>query len=214
MTDHGHRPRGSASTVSAGQHGPAPASDAPDRCARQVSGAVSETPESGDSDATSGEGGDAPDRADERTRRPWSLTVAAVALAIGAGYLVLAFGLPAGDLARPRFGFFPRIAATVLIGAALATGAEAFRAWRRGRRDVVARPGPRAQRVFLLLGLLVLYVLLVGLLGHVPTASVVAALTIRIAGDRAWWQSAVLGVVLGVASMILFDWIMGMRLPG
>lgn len=179
------------------------------------------TPEPGEPDTTSDDGGgsgddsgDAVDPADTRTRRPWSLVVAAVAVAIGVAYLVLAFGLEAGGLDRPRHGFFPRIAGAVLIGAALATGFEALRAWQRGRPDVVDRLGPRAHRVFLLLGLLVLYVALVELVGHVPTASVVAALTIRVAGDRPWWQSAVVGVALGVASMVLFDWIMGMRLPG
>jgi putative tricarboxylic transport membrane protein len=135
----------------------------------------------------------------------------AVLIAVGIGYLVLAVDLGLGATDRPGPGFFPVIAGTLCAGFLTADLVRvAVAVARRGRR---AGAGRVPAQVWLILGAIAVYLVLVAFLGHALTAAVVVAILLKVLGDRRWWVIAVIALVAGFGSDLLFTYLLGLRLP-
>jgi putative tricarboxylic transport membrane protein len=183
-------------------------------------------------DAGLGSDGDGPaDAGHLRAARLLRVAAAAVGAVLGVVYLVEAVRLGVGSGARPGPGLFPMavgalltVAATVLAvqaarGRLVAASdseddraAEADGPGAAAGPDALAGAGPRV-RLLTVLGALVCYVVGVGWVGHLITASLVTAAGTRMLGGRAWWICAAVGLVAGVGSQLVFGRLLGVPLP-
>lgn len=184
------------------------------------------------SDACHGSDGDGPTGAGRlRAARLLRVAVAGAGAVLGVVYLVEALRLGVGSGARPGPGLFPVVVGVLLTvaGAVLAVQAargrlvassdsEDDRAGAPDGPDTAAGPdslagaGPRV-RLLTVLGALVCYVVGVGWIGHLITASLVTAVGTRLLGGRARWVCAVVGLVAGVGSQLVFGHLLGVPLP-
>jgi hypothetical protein len=159
------------------------------------------------------------------------------ALAAGIVYLALASRLPVGSLSKPEAGMFPVFVAILILLAASVCAVVEWRSWRSsgpagpdrpaglGSRTATPWPGRERRdewRASVVAGwrlpgfvvAMLAYVLLAESLGHVVTASAVATALIHMGGRRRWWSSLLWGILIGVVSMVLFETVLGMALPG
>lgn len=142
-----------------------------------------------------------------RARLAFDVTLAAA----GIGYLVLALQLGLGTTARPGPGFFPVVAAVVLIGFLAIDLAEV--AWAVRRRLLPAGSGRVPLRVWLALAAIGLYIPLLDVLGHAVTASVVTALLLRLLGSRRSWAIVFIAILTGFGTDLVFSTLLRVRLP-
>lgn len=134
-----------------------------------------------------------------------------VVIAIGIGYLVLAFDLGVGTIEEPGAGLFPVVAGFVCVGFLAADLARCVVT--AVRRGLDAGAGRVPARVWLILGAIAVYLLLVGVLGHALTAAVVVAILLALLGARRWWAIVLIGLAAGFGSDLLFTTLLGLRLP-
>lgn len=151
-----------------------------------------------------------------------ALGLSTLLLLVAVVYVLAALNLNRGTLERPGVGFFPTIVAVVLLVAAAADLVASLR-HKADRPDTTAEVeadsngggfGEAAWRVPALLGLLVAYVVGIGLIGHLLTAAIVCTVVVRILGGTAWWKAVIAGFAVSWASVLVFDSLLGMRLPG
>lgn len=129
---------------------------------------------------------------------------------VGVVYLVAALQLPMEQRERPGAGVFPVVAVTIFLICVVTDLGRFAIAGRRGRWE--RGSGRVAGRVLMILVMLVAYVVLVGVVGHlVITAAIAAGLTI-VFGRRPWWQVAIVAVVAGLGTDYLFSELLGVRL--
>lgn len=64
-----------------------------------------------------------------------------------------------------------------------------------------------------ILATLALYLFLVSVLGHALTGSAVVALLLTVLGRRSWWKVALISVMAGFGTDLLFTQLLGLRLP-
>lgn len=134
-----------------------------------------------------------------------------VGIAIGVGYTMLAVDLGVGTAADPGAGFLPR-AAGVLIVACLAIDlVVTARAVTRGRP--LRGSGRIPLGALAVLAGIGLYLIVVEFLGHALTSALVVALLLTVLGNRNRWRVALIGLVAGFASDLLFTALLGLRLP-
>lgn len=134
-----------------------------------------------------------------------------VVVAIGIGYVVLALDLGVGTIEDPGAGLFPVVAGLVCVGflaADLVRGVVTA-----SRRGLDPGSGRVPARVWLILGAIAVYLLLVGVLGHALTAAVVVAILLALLGSRRWWVITLVGLAAGFGSDLLFTTLLGLRLP-
>lgn len=137
--------------------------------------------------------------------------LALAVLAASGVYLVNAWPLPPGTIARPGPGFYPMAVALFGIAVALAWVVSAF------RRTPVALGGAtldrRSQtRVSATAGLLVGFCLLLPWTGYPVAALLFTALMLRGLG-ASWISSLIVGLSSAVVSYYVFAMLLGVPLP-
>lgn len=176
-------------------------------------------------------------RAGDPARKPtyigiWS-GIAAIVFAVAYGLLGESYGI--GSARAPGAGIFPVLVA-VLVGASgvimVARGLrgdtsaeemldavddEVDAASVDGQLDGQtggegAVPGPRI-RIATVIGTLIVYVVAVTWIGHLITATVVAAVAVRLLGGRPWWQAICFSVAIAACTQLLFGSLLGLPLP-
>jgi hypothetical protein len=152
----------------------------------------------------------------EPTGRDWEpgdvtrLVVEGALLAIGIGYLVLALQLEQWTDAGPRAGFFPVVAGSLF---AVCLAIDLVRTAARVARGAGAQGiGTLPLRAAAVLGAILAYLVLVGILGHLITAALVTAALVLLFGRRPWWQIVLTAVLAAGLSDLLFA-VLGLRLP-
>ena len=148
--------------------------------------------------------------APRRSRRSWVALAPLAVLLFGAGYTVVALGLPLQSALGPGPGFVP-----LLIGLLIVICA-AWALLTRTAAIPMDQPFPRGEeagRVPLLVALLAAYVVLLVPLGHLLSATLMASASAWVLGRRPWWLALGIGIVLSVGSWVLFDLLLGMPLP-
>lgn len=137
--------------------------------------------------------------------------VLAGAAMAGQTFLVDADGGYAGI--GPRF--FPLVIAT---GLAVCGFGLALQAWLGGYRNLEVtseRIGkPAAQGLAWIVGGLVFQLLAIGLIGFVPTATVLFVCVARAFGVRSWLRPGLIGLVLALVVWAIFTQLLGVSLQG
>lgn len=182
-----------------------------------------------DSRSPAREDPEAPRTAAGRTRAPVQRARAAagaVLVAVGVAFAVEAVRLGVGTVTRPSPGLFPLLIGILLAGSAVALlvqsllgrGAAASDAAPADPEDPEPEGGgrkgadPRVRLAALPL-LLVAYVVGAGWVGHLVTASLVTALSLKVTGGRSWWVCLAVGAAAGAGSTLLFAELLGVPLP-
>lgn len=130
--------------------------------------------------------------------------------AAGIVYLATALQLPMEQRGRPGAGVFPVVAVTMFLVCVVIDLARIAVA--RGRGQWERGGGRLAWQVLFVLGALLAYVVLVGVVGHlVITVGITAGLTI-VFGRRPWWQMIIAALIAGVGTDYLFAELLGVRL--
>lgn len=138
------------------------------------------------------------------------LVLSLVLLVVGAGYLVTALQLPMEQRERPGAGVFPVIAVStfllcLMIDVARPVVARSRGAWEHG----TGRPH---WRVAFVLGIVLMYVLIDGVVGHLISTALVAAGIVIVFGRRPWWQVVIVAAVAGLGTDYLFSELLGVPL--
>lgn len=146
----------------------------------------------------------------------WAARV--VPLVVAVAYLVLALQLPVGTLTEPELGLFP-----VLCGVVLLLGAVMTLIPRRTSSTATvidedtdveeAAVGDTAWRVPVLAGFMALYAIGTWTLGHLIAAAVCGFAILRLVSRMSLWKQILIPVVVAVASFLLFNNLLGVRLP-
>lgn len=150
-------------------------------------------------------------QADAGTFRPgWRALPLVVFLLVGVGYLLAGWRLPAGSLDDPGSGLYPRVVGSVFVLASIGMLVSHVRngdgeAGKRSRSNIV-RPA-------ILLGVVLGYVVLVSVLGHILSSALVVGVVLKQTGQRSWWRVALIAVVIAAASYFLSSTLLGLPLP-
>lgn len=145
-------------------------------------------------------------------RADW--TFAAVILALGAGYLAMAWKMPRGTLAFPGPGFYPVLVGFMLVLTSLAyLSWEALQVLRAGAPAAAARaaapaPARRVPRFLQLVGAMVAYVLALYYLGYLIAITLLLVLSIGMFGyRRPLGTAAITAAVVGVSYLLFIYWL-------
>ncbi|HEU5322494.1 MAG TPA: tripartite tricarboxylate transporter TctB family protein [Methylomirabilota bacterium] len=147
------------------------------------------------------------------TARGW--LGAAVLVAAGLVYLLLNRAYPLDTLATPGPGIFPLAGGALLVAAAAWELATAWRS--RGRAPgppaeaAAAPPGERA--ALALIGVLVVYVAVLGRLGFFAASFVLVVVASRLTGAPGWRRPLALALGVTAGSYVLFAVWLGVPLP-
>ncbi|AXK33692.1 tripartite tricarboxylate transporter TctB family protein [Streptomyces armeniacus] len=152
-------------------------------------------------------------------------TVLAALLTLGGvAYGAEALRLGTGNAARPGPGLFPLLIGVILTVSGAALVVQTL----RGRLVAASDAGgsdadpvgsdtlggsPPRVRLLTVVGALTCYVVGVGWVGHLITATVVTVLATRLLGGRKWWACAAVGIVAGVVTELVFGNLLGVPLP-
>lgn len=139
-------------------------------------------------------------------------------LVISAAYLYFALQLPLGTAQRPRTGLFPSLVGILMVLASSWALVEVVRGKWTPAEDEHAElasygPGGAFWKIPAITAVLIAYVLVATRLGHVAGAFVVAVVSLRLLRKRPWWQIILLAAVLAYGSDLLFEDLLGLRLP-
>lgn len=129
---------------------------------------------------------------------------------LGIAYLVIAFDYPRGTAAQPGPGLFPVGVGLLVLVTAVGTLVEGIR-----RPIAEARPEfdrRSALRTVLVLAVVVSYVVLVGVVGHLVASTLAAAVLLRSQG-ASWLMTILTALALGFGSQVVFADLLGVPLP-
>lgn len=160
-----------------------------------------------------------------RSRPPRSETLVArwmsiLVLLTSILYLVGALQLNWGSMDRPGVGFFPSIVAVGLLLAVVTDLISSARSMTNPTTDSVTdnpddrQLGDTVWRIPAILGILTLYFVLVSVVGHLVAAAGACAVVVKLLSAWKWWQAAIAGAAVSAGSVLVFDVLLGMRLPG
>ena len=137
-----------------------------------------------------------------------------VFILIGAGVFIASLNYPVGTLQKPGGGFFPLLAAALLLVLSVVFTFESFtRRAEAGHAPPFfpARETPR--RILFGVAALVAYRYLITLIGFAPSTGVFIFLLARFLENTEWKRSLVFGVLTAVASYYLFQVVLKIQMP-
>lgn len=139
------------------------------------------------------------------------LATGAAGAALSAGYLVLAWRLPFGEIDQPGAGVFPAVVGVLVLLASLAV---IWEGWRMPAEAAVDLPAGRdAARVLGLLGFIVAYVVLLPWLGQLVAGFLFSAALIRLLAGTAWPRAALQAAAIAGTAELVFVHLLQVQMP-
>lgn len=132
-------------------------------------------------------------------------------LAVGGLYLFLALQLPMESRRGVGPALFPIIAVTIFLACVGIDLIRLFVKYRRGHWE--HGTGRLSWRVLAVIGIIIAYLALVNVLGHLLTAALITAALVLIFGRRPWWQVLLAAAIAGFGTDYLFSEVFGLNLP-
>jgi putative tricarboxylic transport membrane protein len=135
-----------------------------------------------------------------------------VCLGLSVGYLVMALGMPAGDLGSPGPGLFPTGVGIGAVVISLIVIAEAF--FKRSEGGQVHLPrGLELRQSLIFMGTLVAFIVVLPLAGMYVASTLYVAAFLKFAGRLGWTRSGLFGVLIGAGLTFVFSTALGIPLP-
>lgn len=135
-----------------------------------------------------------------------------VCLGLSVGYLLMALGMPAGDLASPGPGLFPTGVGIAAVVISLIVIAEAV--FKRSEGGPVYLPrGQELRQSLIFMGTLVAFIVILPFAGMYVASTLYVAAFLKFAGRLGWTRSVVFGVLIGAGLTFLFSTALGIPLP-
>jgi hypothetical protein len=116
--------------------------------------------------------------------------------------------LQVGKLTEPGAGFFPFLGAAAL---AVLSTVLLFQAW-LGRSKGTQAFGTLWRPIAMIAGLIV-YVAILGSLGYIIAMMILCMILLSVLGTKKWWVDVVVALIISAGSYILFDSLLGVKLP-
>ena len=129
-------------------------------------------------------------------------------LCLGIGACIGGIRLQVGKLTEPGAGFFPFLGAVVL---AVLSAILLFQAW-LGRSKGTEAFGTLWRPIALIAGLII-YVAILDSIGYIIAMTVLCTMILCVLETKKWWADAVVALIIALGSFILFDSLLGVRLP-
>ena len=140
------------------------------------------------------------------------LVAACVGLLLSLGYLWQALQLPFGTESRPGAALFPVTVGIAFAVVSVLTAAEALRM--RPEQVTLDLPrGPVLRKMLLVVAALVGLLVLLPVLGLLPSGAAFSVVVLRIMGARSWHRAALYGCVLGAAVYLVFAVLLDVSFP-
>jgi hypothetical protein len=133
---------------------------------------------------------------------------------IGAAVLVASLNYPVGTLQKPGGGFFPLLAAALLLVLSVVFTFESFTRHTDTRHAPPFFPAHETPRRILLgLAALVAYRYLIPVVGFAPSTALFIFALSRFLENASWIRSLVFAVATGAASYYLFQAVLKIQMP-
>jgi putative tricarboxylic transport membrane protein len=129
-------------------------------------------------------------------------------LCLGIWVCIGGIRLQVGKLTEPGAGFFPFLGAVVL---AVLSAILLFQVW-VGRSKGTEAFGTLWRPIAMIAGLIV-YVIILDSLGYIIATIILCLILLSVMDRRTWWADAVVALVISAGSYILFDSLLGVKLP-
>jgi putative tricarboxylic transport membrane protein len=140
------------------------------------------------------------------------LVAACVGLLLSLGYLWQALQLPFGTESRPGAAPFPVAVGTAFALISVLTAAEALR-MRHEEVTFELPRGPVLRKLLLVVAALVGLLVLLPVLGLLPSGAAFAVVALRILGARSWPRAVLYGCALGVTVYLVFAVLLEVSFP-
>lgn len=127
---------------------------------------------------------------------------------LGIGACIEGIRLQVGKLTEPGAGFFPFLGAIVL---AVLSTILLFQAW-LGRSRGAKAFGTLWRPIAMIVALIVYVVILDGA-GYIIATIILGMILLSVMDRRRWWADAVVALIIAIGSYILFDSLLGVKLP-
>ena len=141
-------------------------------------------------------------------RKTSDLLASVFGISIGVAVMIGATRLRLGTATEPQPGFFPFVAAVILVVLCGILFILAF----LGRSQGAEAFGELWRPAILIAGLFV-YSVVLDSLGYVITTIILAAVVLRVLDTKTWWKLAVISVALSIGTYLLFDRLLDVSLP-
>jgi putative tricarboxylic transport membrane protein len=136
-------------------------------------------------------------------------TVASIfGILLGGVVMIGAIRLHLGTPREPQPGFFPFVAALILVVLCGILLVQAL----YGRRQGMEAFGELWRPVILIAGLFV-YAVVLDVVGYVVATTVLSAVVLRVLDTKTWWKLLVISLALSIGTYILFDRLLDVSLP-
>ena len=137
-----------------------------------------------------------------------------VFILIGASIFIASLSYPIGTLPKPGGGFFPLVAAALLLVLSVVFTVQSFRKPTENAETPPFFPAPETPRRILFgVGALVAYRYLITLVGFGASTGIFILLLGRFLENFSWKRSLVFAVLTAVASYYLFQVVLKIQMP-
>jgi putative tricarboxylic transport membrane protein len=135
-----------------------------------------------------------------------------LSLALSVGYLVMALGMPAGEIASPGPGMFPTGVGIAAVVISLIVIAEAV--FKRSEAGPIVLPrGYELRQSLIFMATLVGFIVILPLAGQYVASTLYVAVFLRFAGRLSWLRAVLFGVLIGAGLTFVFSAGLGIALP-
>lgn len=136
-------------------------------------------------------------------------TVAGIfGILLGGAVIIGAVRLHLGTPQEPQPGFFPFVAAVILVVLCGILLVQAL----CGRRQGMEAFGEMWRPVILIAGLFV-YAVVLDVVGYVVATTVLSVVVLRVLDTKTWWKLLVISLALSLGTYLLFDRLLDVSLP-
>jgi putative tricarboxylic transport membrane protein len=137
-----------------------------------------------------------------------------VFMLIGAAVLVASLNYPVGTLQKPGGGFFPLLAAALLVGLSAVFTVQCFARRLPGGAAEETGPGSKAlRRIAFGVAALVAYRYLIPVVGFAPSTALFIFALSRFLENASWARSLIFAVLAAAASYYLFQVVLKIQMP-
>ena len=127
---------------------------------------------------------------------------------VGVAVMARAVQLHVGSLTAPQPGFFPFLGG---VGLTVMSSILLVQSWSKGSiRPKISR---EIWRPGAMVFALVIYTIILNAVGYILASMVLSGMVLRLMGKKSWWNLGGVSLAVTAGSFILFDRLLGIRLP-